>query len=118
MQKYISGLLMDERQDGFRAIFDYEPNNVDSYQGILQILASARVKKATKPKDKIFALFGVMKELEVDLPLPDYQKSLEQIYTEAANRKRLEPACGDCALRGGEQCRCGSLVVLLWSPHA
>lgn len=84
LQKYISGLLMDKRPDGFRAIFDYEPNNVDSYQGVLQILASARAKKATKPEDRIFALFGVMKELEVDLPLPGYQKSLEQVYTEAA----------------------------------
>jgi hypothetical protein len=84
LQKYISGFLMDKRQDGFRGIFDYEPNNVNSYQGILQILASARAKEATKPEDKIFALFGVMKELGVDLPLPDYQKPLEQVYTEAA----------------------------------
>jgi hypothetical protein len=84
LQKYISGFQMDKRQNGFRGIFDYEPNNVDLYQGILQILASARAKKATKPKDKIFALFGVMKELEVGLPLPNYQKSLQQVYTEAA----------------------------------
>jgi len=84
LQKRISGLLMDKRQPGFRQIFDSGPKNVDPYQGILQILASAREKKATEPKDKIFALFGMMKELEFDLPLPDYQKSLEQIYTEAA----------------------------------
>lgn len=84
LQKRISGLLMDKRQPGFRGIFDSEPTNVEPYHGILQILASARKKRATEPKDYIFALFGVMKELELDLPLPDYQKPLEQVYTEAA----------------------------------
>jgi hypothetical protein len=84
LQKRIGGLLMDKRQPGLRGIFDSEPKNVNPYQGILQILASAREKKATEPKDKIFGLFGVMKELGFDLPLPDYQKSLEKVYTEAA----------------------------------
>jgi hypothetical protein len=84
LQKQISGLLMDIRNPGFRAIFDNEPSNTNAGQNTLQILVSARKKKASEPKDKIFALFGVLKELGLHLPMPDYQNSLEQIYTEAA----------------------------------
>ena len=84
LQKHISGLLMDTRQSTFRAAFPPEQSNINPFKGILHILAAAREKKATEPKDKIFALFGVMKDLGLDLPLPDYQKSLEQVYTEAA----------------------------------
>jgi hypothetical protein len=83
LQMHISDLLVDRRFSGVHNILKSRPGNINSYQGILQILTSAREKGSTEPKDKIFALFGVLTELGIDLPPPDYKKSLEQVYTEA-----------------------------------
>ncbi|KAF8866268.1 hypothetical protein BDZ45DRAFT_640400 [Acephala macrosclerotiorum] len=47
------------------------------------ILFHVKDKKATDPKDKVFALYGLFKELSVEIPEPDYQKSIETIYREA-----------------------------------
>jgi hypothetical protein len=84
LQRTISGMFMERRTPGSSELFDATSSNVLPYHGILQILASMRPKKATDPKDKVFALFGVAKELHLDLPPPDYEKSLEQIYVETA----------------------------------
>lgn len=42
-----------------------------------------REKEASDPKDKIYALHGILTEFGVNLPAPDYRKTLEEIYTEA-----------------------------------
>lgn len=47
------------------------------------VLMYAKGKKATDPKDKVFALYSLFRELSIELPKPDYEKSLEQIYREA-----------------------------------
>jgi hypothetical protein len=46
----------------------------------------AQEKEATDPKDKVFALYGLLQELDLDGPFqaPDYDKSLPQVYAETA----------------------------------
>jgi hypothetical protein len=48
-----------------------------------QIFRRTRPKACQDPKDKIFALFSVLKELGIQLPPPDYENSVERIYIEA-----------------------------------
>jgi hypothetical protein len=50
---------------------------------ITPILAKARFKLSTDAKDKVFALHGVFDYLNVQIPPPDYGKSVENVYTEA-----------------------------------
>jgi hypothetical protein len=48
-----------------------------------QVLALIRFKKATEPRDKVFALFGVAQRLGWVMPEPDYEKSQNQVFSEA-----------------------------------
>lgn len=49
------------------------------------ILPPALLFEATRPEDKVHALYGVCKRLGYDLPVPDYTKSLATVYTETAH---------------------------------
>jgi hypothetical protein len=44
------------------------------------ILKYSRQKLASDPKDKVYALYGILDALGVNLPEPDYTRPLEQIY--------------------------------------
>jgi hypothetical protein len=48
-----------------------------------EVFVYAASKKATDPKDKIFALYGLFQALHMGMPKPDYSKPLNEIYTEA-----------------------------------
>jgi hypothetical protein len=37
--------------------------------------------EATDPKDKAFGFYGILKVLNIDLPLPDYSKDVAEIYS-------------------------------------
>jgi hypothetical protein len=39
--------------------------------------------EATEPRDKIFAVRGLLKKLDITLPLPDYAASLTNVYWQA-----------------------------------
>jgi hypothetical protein len=77
LQKDISAMFMDKRDPSCQGILQ---TDATLYEGILQLLVSMRPKQATDPRDKVFALVGVAHELGLDLPLPDYQKLLSQVY--------------------------------------
>ncbi|KAF4463847.1 hypothetical protein FALBO_9335 [Fusarium albosuccineum] len=49
---------------------------------ISHMLVYCKTKLATDPKDKVYALYGLMKHMKIELPDPDYNKSLCDIYTE------------------------------------
>ncbi|RYN45515.1 hypothetical protein AA0114_g8965 [Alternaria tenuissima] len=49
------------------------------HQYLLTIVANLDV---TQPEDKIHAMYGYAKRMELDWPIPDYTKSVAQIYTE------------------------------------
>ncbi|KAH7068523.1 heterokaryon incompatibility protein-domain-containing protein [Paraphoma chrysanthemicola] len=49
-----------------------------------KVLSFLPSKQAADPRDKVFALYAVLKALGVDLPTPDYTKSLHQVQVETA----------------------------------
>jgi hypothetical protein len=48
------------------------------------IFSELRRKKCSNPKDKVFALYGILQLMDPDFPKPDYSRSVIDIYTEAA----------------------------------
>ncbi len=65
--------MNDKRHPTFPSFIHIEKSNINPCQ-----------QTATEPNNKVFALFGVIKELKLDRPFPDYRKWEEQVYTEAA----------------------------------
>ena len=57
-----------------------------SSRHLLEMLNSTRESGATNPKDKVFALYGLLGSEEADSPLvlPDYTKNVASIYTNIA----------------------------------
>jgi hypothetical protein len=59
----------------------------EAMDGLVVILASQRGCKASDPRDKVFALLGVMPEAQQrKYDAPDYSKSVESIYIETARK--------------------------------
>jgi len=50
----------------------------------LRILADGRAQTATNPKDAVFAMYGMLQKLNIKMAPPNYDQSVEKIYTEAA----------------------------------
>ena len=57
---------------------------IGSIASISRILLDARKLKSSEPRDKIFAIQGMLKIIGVDLSPPDYTRTIASIYTEAA----------------------------------
>jgi hypothetical protein len=53
-------------------------------QNCTRLLLNTRPQSSTDPKDKIFAFQGLLSLLGIDLPAPDYSKSVIRVYVEAA----------------------------------
>ncbi|KAH8653788.1 heterokaryon incompatibility protein-domain-containing protein [Xylariales sp. PMI_506] len=51
---------------------------------VSSILESSRYKDATDPRDKLFALYGILQELKVQTPVPDYDKDIDEVLFDAA----------------------------------
>jgi hypothetical protein len=49
---------------------------------LLEIMERGRYLSATEPKDAVFALYGILQRIEVNIIPPDYSKSVEQVYAE------------------------------------
>jgi len=49
---------------------------------LMQVLDGGRHQAATEPKDAIFALYGLLQQINPDMIAADYSKSVEEIYTE------------------------------------
>jgi hypothetical protein len=49
---------------------------------LLEVLHAGRAQIATKPRDAVYGLYEILQRMNASLPLPDYLKSIEQIYTE------------------------------------
>jgi hypothetical protein len=62
----------------------------EAMDGLVVILASQRGCKASDPRDKVFALLGVMPEAQQrKYDAPDYSKLVESIYIETARKCSL-----------------------------
>jgi len=64
-------------------ILDNNPEKYHNSPLAYAVLTFAKGKKAMDPKDKVFGLYSLFRELHVEIPVPDYNKSVEQIYREA-----------------------------------
>ncbi|KAF2188348.1 hypothetical protein K469DRAFT_768996 [Zopfia rhizophila CBS 207.26] len=84
LQRSITGMFMERSHSDWRKLLGIASSDALPYHGLLQLLAPMRSKKATDPKDKVFALFGVTEELGLDFPPPKYENPLERVYVETA----------------------------------
>jgi hypothetical protein len=50
---------------------------------VISIMVHAREKASGDPRDKVFALHSVFEELGAHLPLPDYTKTVEEVYRDS-----------------------------------
>ncbi|KAH8687914.1 heterokaryon incompatibility protein-domain-containing protein [Tricladium varicosporioides] len=55
-----------------------------STDGFLRCLNKIHMFRASKPSDIVYGMFEMLKKLDVHLPDPDYNKSVETIYEELA----------------------------------
>ncbi|KAJ4178535.1 hypothetical protein NW755_013149 [Fusarium falciforme] len=63
---------------------DIENNETDDGVKVLsRMVHHSRIRHATNPKDKIFALYGLSQKLKKPMPQPDYTQSITEIYTKA-----------------------------------
>ncbi|KAK1830700.1 heterokaryon incompatibility protein-domain-containing protein [Podospora conica] len=84
------------------------------------ILPPAILYEATRPEDKVHALYGICKRLGYDLPAPDYTKSLATVYTEAARAILAQdgPQALDALLQNACESRSGwSQNIPSWVPN-
>ena len=83
-QQALSLYHMAEQFPTFRDGLESMPGDRVMKRPVLyQVLLDARPKQSSDPRDKIFALFGVLKQLKIDIAIPDYEKSVEDVYREA-----------------------------------
>ncbi|KAL1611985.1 hypothetical protein SLS60_000208 [Paraconiothyrium brasiliense] len=50
-----------------------------------EVLRLVRMRECSDPKNRIYALYGILRRQGLRLPTPDYNKSVRQILTEAAH---------------------------------
>ncbi|KAK7415574.1 hypothetical protein QQX98_005820 [Neonectria punicea] len=61
-----------------------ENNETDDGLKVLsRMVHHSRIRHATNPKDKIFALYGLSQKLQKSMPQPDYTQSIAEVYTRA-----------------------------------
>lgn len=91
-----------------RSVYWFENTNdllrvtkVSLFSGIMRAL---RLRKATVPQDRAFAIYGVFSRLGLRQPLPDYSKSLGRIYQDLFVRLvAWEPALVNLLLDTGNR---------------
>ena len=83
LQRALTMNLIAHRYPGAKAMMDDNAGDKHNDPLAFNILVQAREKKSSDPKDKIFALYSILQELEVLLPAPDYNKPVEDVYREA-----------------------------------
>jgi hypothetical protein len=58
-------------------------------QGLVGVLNKTRARNATDPRDKVFALFGALKTLGINLDEPDYGNSTNESTVSFAFTRRM-----------------------------
>ncbi|CAN9214434.1 unnamed protein product [Alternaria alternata] len=85
---------------------------------ISEILLHGRSHQASEPRDKVFALYGILQRLQAHLEAPNYLRPIEDIYLEASAAAIYE----DQSLRvfegltGVSSLKSPSLKLPSWSP--
>ncbi|RMZ86978.1 hypothetical protein DV736_g5791, partial [Chaetothyriales sp. CBS 134916] len=83
LQQQLTIYLAGRRYKGVKELLDDNPGDLHNDPLAFQIFMNARRKKSSDPKDKIFALCGLFKELDIPFPAPDYSRPIEDVYREA-----------------------------------
>lgn len=83
LQRQFTLYLTAKRYKGAKELLDDNPGDIMNDPLVFAIFENARRKKSGDPKDKVFALYGLLSELEIPFPLPDYSLSVETVYREA-----------------------------------
>ncbi|KAJ6098846.1 hypothetical protein N7467_000381 [Penicillium canescens] len=83
LQQQFTTYLAAKRYRGVKEILNDNPGDIMNDPLVFAILSNARRKKSKDPKDKVFALYGLLSELEIPIPPPDYSLSVETVYREA-----------------------------------
>jgi len=78
-------------------------------------LRQGRFQAATNPKDAVFGMYGILQKLDPTINLPDYSKSLEEIYIEATKLAITHDDSLDVLLQTFESG--GSLEIPSWVPN-
>lgn len=80
LQRHLVALLARRRYQDTRALLNDPTGEPHSDPVVTLILLSTRSKKSMDPKDRIFALSSLFKELKIPFPAPDYSRSTEDAY--------------------------------------
>lgn len=83
LQKQLTMFVVMRRIPGSKAILDANSGNVHNDPLVFDILANTRKKLAGNEKDKVIALYGLFKELEIPIPAPNYLLPVEDIFRQA-----------------------------------
>lgn len=62
---------------------DKELSSDDVQKDLSTVVHHTRIRHATDPKDKIFAIYGISQKLGKPLPSPDYTESIPVVYAKA-----------------------------------
>ncbi|KAM0080825.1 hypothetical protein ACKRZS_007006 [Fusarium odoratissimum] len=79
--RYLAQIMIRYRVPDAKLMMDNIPGLGHDLM-LSQLLIFCRPKLATDPKDKVYAVYGLLDYLGVELPNPDYEKSLAEIYAE------------------------------------
>lgn len=76
-------------------------------QALRDLILECRYRQSSDPRDKIYAVLGLMGDRMNDLLQPDYSKSISEVYTNVTRHfitqhESLDPIC-DQQLRGRQQ---------------
>ncbi|CZR67993.1 uncharacterized protein PAC_17892 [Phialocephala subalpina] len=83
LQQQLAVYVLVRRYTGAKVLLDDNPGDLHNDPSAFTILVNARRKKSTDPRDKIFALCGLFKELEIPFPAPNYSRPVEDVYRDA-----------------------------------
>ncbi|USP81527.1 hypothetical protein yc1106_08801 [Curvularia clavata] len=83
LQTRIVTYLICHRIEGAREALNQNAGVLQNDPLMFSILENIRMKQATDPKDKIIGMYGLLQELKIDFPSPDYSLSVEEIFREA-----------------------------------
>lgn len=82
VQNYLTQMMLLHRFPSARRFTEGNPANRLQHFDAGVLMVCCREKAASDPKDKVLALYGVLSELGLAVPRPDYTKSIGDIYTE------------------------------------
>ena len=84
LQKTLGMYLQQHLHPEVRIMLEQKPGYDMQTPSLSYILHWARSKAATEPRDMVFGLLGIFHALDIDCFVPDYTKSVEEVYRQAA----------------------------------